>query len=156
MTIPIYNMDDYEFYDEFEDYNFDHTDIFIFNHDKREIELRSELWLLYTTCVVGWTVFVVSTFLANSSMEYRRYVNRVFDTIVYDTETEMESDSESDSGGDTESEGEESEGEESEGEESETESDTYEPDEASEEEDYDIPQPDYNESNMMEGIYRLD
>jgi hypothetical protein len=140
-------MDDYEFYDEFEDYNFDHTDIFIFNHDKREIELRSELWLLYTTCVVGWTVYVVSTFLANSSMEYRRYVNRVFDTIVYDTETEMESDdSESDSGGDTESEASESE----------TESDTYEPDEASEEEDYDIPQPDYNESNMMEGIYRLD
>lgn len=145
MTIPIYNMDDYEFYDEFEDYNFDHTDIFIFNHDKREIELRSELWLLYTTCVVGWTVYVVSTFLANSSMEYRRYVNRVFDTIVYDTETEMESD-DSDSGGDTESEASESE----------TESDTYEPDEASEEEDYDIPQPDYNESNMMEGIYRLD
>jgi hypothetical protein len=127
-------MDDYEFYDEFEDYNFDHTDIFIFNHDKREIELRSELWLLYTTCVVGWTVYVVSTFLANSSMEYRRYVNRVFDTIVYDTETEMESEAS----------------------ESETESDTYEPDEASEEEDYDIPQPDYNESNMMEGIYRLD
>ena len=145
MTIPIYNMDDYEFYDEFEDYKFDHTDIFIFNHDKREIELRSELWLLYTTCVVGWTVYVVSPFLANSSMEYRRYVNRVFDTIVYDTETEMESD-DSDSGGDTESEASESE----------TESDTYEPDEASEEEDYDIPQPDYNESNMMEGIYRLD
>ena len=133
MTIPIYNINDYEFYDEFEDYAFDHTDIFIFNHDKREIELRSDLWLLYTTCVVGWTVYVVSTFLANSSMEYRRYVNRVFDTVVYDTE-----------------------GEESE---SETESDSEEPDEASEEEEeeeYDIPEPDYNESNLMEGIYRLD
>lgn len=146
--MPIYNIDDYEFYDEFEDYSFDHTDIFIFNHDKREIELRGDLWLLYTTCVVGWTVYVVSTFLANSSMEYRRYVNRFFDTIVYDTEGE-ESESESDSGGDTESEGSETE-----------ESDTYEPDEASEEEEeeekYDIPEPDYNESNLMEGIYRLD
>lgn len=145
MTIPIYNINDYEFYDEFEDYAFDHTDIFIFNHDKREIELRSDLWLLYTTCVVGWTVYVVSTFLANSSMEYRRYVNRFFDTVVYDTEGE---EGESDSGGDTE------------GETSETEeSDTYEPDEASEEEEeeeYDIPEPDYNESNLMEGIYRLD
>ena len=144
MTIPIYNIDDYEFYDEFEDYSFDHTDIFIFNHDKREIELRGDLWLLYTTCVVGWTVYVVSTFLANSSMEYRRYVNRFFDTIVYDTEGE---ESNSDSGGDTEGEASESE----------TESDTYEPDEASEEEEeYDIPEPDYNESNLMEGIYRLD
>lgn len=148
MTIPIYNIDDYEFYDEFEDYSFDHTDIFIFNHDKREIELRGDLWLLYTTCVVGWTVYVVSTFLANSSMEYRRYVNRFFDTIVYETEGE-ESDSDSDSGGDTEGEASETE-----------ESDTYEPDEASEEEEeeekYDIPEPDYNESNLMEGIYRLD
>ena len=144
MTIPIYNIDDYEFYDEFEDYSFDHTDIFIFNHDKREIELRGDLWLLYTTCVVGWTVYVVSTFLANSSMEYRRYVNRFFDTIVYDTEGE---ESDSDSGGNTEGEASESE----------TESDTYEPDEASEEEEeYDIPEPDYNESNLMEGIYRLD
>jgi hypothetical protein len=131
MTMPIYNINEYEFYDEFEDYAFDHTDIFIFNHDKREIELRSDLWLLYTTCVVGWTVYVVSTFLANSSMEYRRYVNRVFDTVVYDTEGE---ESDSDSSG----------------------SDSEEPDEASEEEEYDIPEPDYNESNLMEGIYRLD
>jgi len=144
MTMPIYNIDEFEFYDEFEDYSFDHTDIFIFNHDKREIELRSDLWFLYTTCVVGWTVYVVSTFLANSSMEYRRYVNRFFDTIVYDTEGE-ESESDSDSGGDTESDSDDS--------------DTYEPDEASEEEEeeeYDIPEPDYNESNLMEGIYRLD
>ena len=137
--MPIYNFDD------FDDYTMDHTDIFIFNHDKREIELRGDLWLLYTTCVVGWTVYVVSTFLANSSMEYRRYVNRVFDTIVYETEGEEsdsgESDSESDSG---------------EASESETESDSEEMEEASEEEDYDIPEPDYNESNMMEGIYRLD
>ena len=140
--MPIYNIDEFEFYDEFEDYSFDHTDIFIFNHDKREIELRGDLWLLYTTCVVGWTVYVVSTFLANSSMEYRRYVNRFFDTIVYETEGE---ESESDSGGDTEGEASETE-----------ESDTYEPDEASEEEEYDIPEPDYNESNLMKGIYRLD
>ena len=149
--MPIYNIDEFEFYDEFEDYSFDHTDIFIFNHDKREIELRGDLWLLYTTCVVGWTVYVVSTFLANSSMEYRRYVNRFFDTIVYDTEgeeTDSDADSDSDSGGDTEGEASDSD---------ESESDTYEPDGASEEEEeYDIPEPDYNESNLMEGIYRLD
>ena len=99
---------------------------------KLEIELRGDLWLLYTTCVVGWTVYVVSTFPTNSSMEYRRYVNRFFDTIVYETEGE-ESDSDSDS----------------------DESDSEEPDEASEEEEeekYDIPEPDYNESNLMEGI----
>jgi hypothetical protein len=139
MTVPIYNFDDFEFYDEFDDYTMDHTDIFIFNHDKREIELRSDLWFLYTTIVIGWTAYVVSTFLANSSMEYRRYVNRYLEAKVYETEGESESDSdesESESGG---------------------ESDTYEPDEASEEEEeYDIPQPDYNESNLMERIYRLD
>ena len=138
MTVPIYNFDDFEF-DEFDDYTMDHTDIFIFNHDKREIELRSDIWFLYTTIVIGWTVYVVSTFLANSSMEYRRSVNRYLEAKVYETEGESDSDSgesDSESGG---------------------ESDTYEPDEASEEEEeYDIPQPDYNESNLMERIYRLD
>lgn len=125
MTVPIYNFDDFEF-DEFDDYTMDHTDIFIFNHDKREIELRSDIWFLYTTVVIGWTVYVVSTFLANSSMEYRRYVNRYLEAKVYETEGESD------------------------------ESDSDEPDEASEEEEYDIPQPDYNESNLMESIYRLD
>lgn len=148
MTVPIYNFDDFEF-DEFDDYTMDHTDIFIFNHDKREIELRSDLWFLYTTIVIGWTAYVVSTFLANSSMEYRRYVNRYLEAKVYETEGESESDSDSgesdsDDRGESDSE-------------SGGESDTYEPDEASEEEEeYDIPQPDYNESNLMERIYRLD
>ena len=145
MTVPIYNFDDFEF-DEFDDYTMDHTDIFIFNHDKREIELRSDIWFLYTTVVIGWTVYVVSTFLANSSMEYRRYVNRYLEAKVYETEGESESDSDS---GESESDETDSE--------SGGESDTYEPDEASEEEEeYDIPQPDYNESNLMERIYRLD
>ena len=155
MTVPIYNFDDFEF-DEFDDYTMDHTDIFIFNHDKREIELRSDLWFLYTTIVIGWTAYVVSTFLANSSMEYRRYVNRYLEAKVYETEGESESDS--DSGESDSDDRDESDSEsESESEESGGESDTYEPDEASEEEEeYDIPQPDYNESNLMERIYRLD
>ena len=149
MTVPIYNFDDFEF-DEFDDYTMDHTDIFIFNHDKREIELRSDIWFLYTTIVIGWTVYVVSTFLANSSMEYRRYVNRYLEAKVYETEGESDSDS-------GESDSDESDDRDESDSESGGESDTYEPDEASEEEEeYDIPQPDYNESNLMERIYRLD
>jgi hypothetical protein len=103
--------------------------------------------MLYTTIVLGFTGYLVSTFLANSSMDYRRAVNYYTGAYCYSTD---ESDSESES-------------------ESESEID-YSPTKSgyppsvrskkgsSEEvsDDYDIPEPDYNESNLMEKIYRLD
>ena len=158
----------YDNYDyDFEDYSFDHTNIFILNPNKGEMELRGELFMLYTTIVLGFTGYLVSTFLANSSVDYRRAVNYYTGAYCYSTD-ESESDSESESEGEGESESE------SEGEgESESESESgidysptksgYPPSVRSKKgsceevsDDYDIPEPDYNESNLMEKIYRLD
>ena len=140
----------YDNYDyDFEDYTFDHTNIFILNPNKREMELRGELFMLYTTIVLGFTGYLVSTFLANSSMDYRRAVNYYTGAYCYSTdESESESESESEF--------------ESEIDYSPTKS-GYPPSVRSKKgsceevsDDYDIPEPDYNESNLMEQIYRLD
>ena len=136
----------YDNYDyDFEDYTFDHTNIFILNPNKREMELRGELFMLYTTIVLGFTGYLVSTFLANSSMDYRRAVNYYTGAYCYSTD-ESESESEGESGIDY----------------SPTKS-GYPPSVRSKKgsceevsDDYDIPEPDYNESNLMEKIYRLD
>lgn len=144
MTMPYDNYD----YD-FEDYSFDHTNIFILNPNKGEMELRGELFMLYTTIVLGFTGYLVSTFLANSSVDYRRAVNYYTGAYCYSTdesESEIESESEFESEIDY----------------SPTKS-GYPPSVRSKKgsceevsDDYDIPEPDYNESNLMEKIYRLD
>ena len=140
----------YDNYDyDFEDYTFDHTNIFILNPNKREMELRGELFMLYTTIVLGFTGYLVSTFLANSSMDYRRAVNYYTGAYCYSTdESDSESESESESEGGIDY--------------SPTKS-GYPPSVRSKKgsceevsDDYDIPEPDYNESNLMEKIYRLD
>lgn len=144
MTMPYDNYD----YD-FEDYTFDHTNIFILNPNKREMELRGELFMLYTTIVLGFTGYLVSTFLANSSMDYRRAVNYYTGAYCYSTD---ESDSDSESENDSESDIDYS-----------PTKSGYSPSVRSKKgsheevsDDYDIPEPDYNESNLMEKIYRLD
>lgn len=140
----------YDNYDyDFEDYSFDHTNIFILNPNKREMELRGELFMLYTTIVLGFTGYLVSTFLANSSMDYRRAVNYYTGAYCYSTD---ESDSDSESENDSESDIDYS-----------PTKSGYPPSVRSKKgsceevsDDYDIPEPDYNESNLMEKIYRLD
>ena len=121
--------------------------------------------------MIAWCVYIVSSFFAAHSMEFRRTVNYYLDTYVYETDgedSESESESEEDysptkagyaptcrrgyyereSGSESGSETEEAE----EASEEETE-DEYSGGDTGE---YDIPQPDYNESNLNERIYRLD
>lgn len=182
MTMPYdtYYHSDYvrEYtYEDFEEITFDHTDMFILNPHKREMQLRKEYSLIYSTIMIAWCVYVVSSFFAAHSMEFRRTVNYYLDSYVYETDGDNSDDSESESSDDECEEDysptkagysptcrrgyyESESG-------SESGSETEEPEEASEEEtedeysggdtgEYDIPQPDYNESNLNERIYRLD
>lgn len=161
MTLP---YDTYT-YDEFDEITFDHTNMFVLNPHKNEMQLRNEYSLLYSTFMIACCVFIVSGFLAENSIEYRRSVNYYVGSYIYDTGEESDSDSEeSDSeevedysptkagyapsvrrGLDTDST-------------EYSESESEEPEEASEGDtgEYDIPQPDYNGSNLNERIYRLD
>ena len=122
-----WNYNDFDNYNEydFEDYVFDHTNIFVLNRKKNAMELRHDLMAMYIYIVILFTFWLVNYFLEISSPDYRVYVNELaynrFGMRVYDRVGVEVSDSE----GDTYSESD-----------SESETDT-EPDEASEEEDSD-------------------
>ena len=75
-------------YEDFEEITFDHTDMFILNPHKREMQLRKEYSLIYSTIMIAWCVYVVSSFFAAHSMEFRRTVNYYLDTYVYETDGE--------------------------------------------------------------------
>lgn len=154
MTLP---YDTYT-YDEFDEITFDHTNMFVLNPHKNEMQLRNEYSLLYSTFMIACCVFIVSGFLAENSIEYRRSVNYYVGSYIYDTGEESDSEEVEDysptragyapsvrRGLDTDST-------------EYSESESEEPEEVSEGDtgEYDIPQPDYNGSNLNERIYRLD
>ena len=166
MTLPYDNYYNYLDDNAFDELTFDHTDIFILNPNTRQMELRSDLYFLYTTFWLAVSIYMVTTFLANSSMEYRRAVNYYSGAYLYSTDdedSEESSDEENDSidYSPTKS-----------GyapsvlrhryrrpPQNNYSSSSEEPEEASEEDEssnYDIPELDYNESNLMERVYRLD
>ena len=113
-----WNYNEYEDTSKFNDYIFDHSNVFILNPRKNEMELRHDFMAMYIYLFVIFTIWFISYFLEISSPEYRRYTDNLaynrFGMRIYDRVGVEVSDSES--------------------EESDSESDT-EPDEASEEED---------------------
>lgn len=111
-----WNYNEYEDTSKFNDYIFDHSNVFILNPRKNEMELRHDFMAMYIYLFVIFTIWFISYFLEISSPEYRRYTDnlaynrfgmRIYDRVgveVSDSESE-ESDSESES--DTESDSEE-------------------------------------------------
>ena len=118
-----WNYNEYEDTSKFNDYIFDHSNVFILNPRKNEMELRHDFMAMYIYLFVIFTIWFISYFLEISSPEYRRYTDNLaynrFGMRIYDRVGVEVSDSES---------------EESDSESEESDSDT-EPDEASEEED---------------------
>ena len=122
-----WNYNEYEDTSKFNDYIFDHSNVFILNPRKNEMELRHDFMAMYIYLFVIFTIWFISYFLEISSPEYRRYTDNLaynrFGMRIYDRVGVEVSDSESEESGSEESD-------------SESESDTdTEPDEASEEED---------------------
>ena len=101
-----WNYNEYEDTSKFNDYIFDHSNVFILNPRKNEMELRHDLMAMYIYLFVIFTIWFISYFLEISSPEYRRYTDnlaynrfgmRIYDRVgveVSDSESE-ESDSES-------------------------------------------------------------
>ena len=85
-----WNYNDFDNYNEynFDDYVFDHTNIFVLNRKKNAMELRHDLMAMYIYIVILFTFWLVNYFLEISSPEYRVYVNELaynrFGMRIYD------------------------------------------------------------------------
>jgi len=116
-----WNYNEYEDTSKFNDYIFDHSNVFILNPRKNEMELRHDLMAMYIYLFVIFTIWFISYFLEISSPEYRRYTDNLaynrFGMRIYDRVGVEVSDSESDTEPDEASEEEDSEEEASDSEE---------------------------------------
>lgn len=111
-----WNYNEYEDTSKFNDYIFDHSNVFILNPRKNEMELRHDLMAMYIYLFVIFTIWFISYFLEISSPEYRRYTDNLaynrFGMRIYDRVGVEVSDSESDTEPDEASEEEDSDSEE--------------------------------------------
>ena len=104
-----WNYNDFDNYNEynFDDYVFDHTNIFVLNRKKNAMELRHDLMAMYIYLVILFTFWLVNYFLEISSPQYRVYVNdlaynrfgmRIYDRVgieVSDSDSEGETEEDS-------------------------------------------------------------
>lgn len=111
-----WNYNEYEDTSKFNDYIFDHSNVFILNPRKNEMELRHDFMAMYIYLFVIFTIWFISYFLEISSPEYRRYTDNLaynrFGMRIYDRVGVEVSDSESDTEPDEASEEEDSDSEE--------------------------------------------
>ena len=123
-----WNYNEYEDTSKFNDYIFDHSNVFILNPRKNEMELRHDFMAMYIYLFVIFTIWFISYFLEISSPEYRRYTDNLaynrFGMRIYDRVGVEVSDSESDTEPDEASEEEDSDSEPEEASDSEEDSDT--------------------------------
>ena len=99
MTLPYDNYYNYLDDNAFDELTFDHTDIFILNPNTRQMELRSDLYFLYTTFWLAVSIYGVYTFLAKvHGADMQLIIAGAYLYSTDDEDSDESSDEENDSG----------------------------------------------------------